>query len=429
MNDSCTSTSCIATLMRIWSKYFFCSYTTLHFRFTRRVVSGITADNTSVGRNQRPQSIPKARKNLGADSKGKIMKERAPLKRYPKKCVHHDIMMTEKWDESWTAPITYYLQWSIWLMVSFDLVCLAPETRHATSSCCSKIHHTCLFDAGNLFPQNPWNSPQVGQILGEELVNFDHIYVKHLMIGFLEGEFRVDGLINKLCQEFLWESRWVLPKGAGLWMGSQEEHLGRIVPVLRDITMPQEGKSTLTIVGGSTGTFLVDDFLPFRSVVFVFRILFGFCWILHPWKQTENESLERRFLLEIMEFTLFRFYVNVPGSIGFPRTRFLGNSHSQYFSKMCEVPKAINTWIFERDFPIAAAWSYFQHIIHLHPFCCVSTLFWMLLPHKKGKRVRCQGKCSDRFAHLFALGQLEAVAQPADHDEWLLFSYRHIKIF
>lgn len=39
-------------------------------------------------------------------------------------------------------------------------------------------------------------------------------------------------------------------------MGSQEEHLGRIVPVLRDITMPQEGKSTLTFVGGSTGTFL-----------------------------------------------------------------------------------------------------------------------------------------------------------------------------
>ena len=101
----------------------------------------------------------------------------------------------------------------------------------------------------------------------------------------------------------------------------------------------------------------------------------------------------------------------------FYRTRFLGNSHSQCFSKMCEVPKAINTWIFERDFPIAAAWSYFQHIIHLHSAmlppcsgCCYP---------QKGKEFVFQGKWSDRFAHLLALGQLEAVAQPADHDERL----------
>ena len=174
-------------------------------------------------------------------------------------------------------------------------------------------------------------------------------------------------------------------------MGSQEEHLGRIVPVLRDFTMPQEGKSTLTFVGGSTGTFFGRwlSTLQKRCLCFSYPVLFGFCWILHPWKQTWNLKMnpwKKRFLLKI---TLFRFYVSFPGSMGFSwcfyRTRFLGSSHSQYFSKMCEVPKAINTWIFERDFPIAAAWSYFQHIIHLHPFCCVSTLFWCYFPTKKAK--------------------------------------------
>ena len=67
------------------------------------------------------------------------------------------------------APITY-LQWSM-INVSFDFV--FAETRHATS-CCSKIHRTCLFDAGNISPKS-MNSPQVGQILGGVLVNFPHV--------------------------------------------------------------------------------------------------------------------------------------------------------------------------------------------------------------------------------------------------------------
>ena len=299
MNDSCISTSCIATLMRIWSKYFFCSYTTLHFRFTRRVASGITAGNTSVGRNQRPQSIPKARKNLGADSMKKIM-GKGSIKKIPKiVCIMTS--WCRKMGRIMTAPITYYLQWSIWLMISFGLVFLARETRHATSSCCSKIHHTCLFDAGNIFPRNPWNSPsswpdpwwRVGE------------FWPHLC----ETSNKIER--HTLCQEFLWESRWVLPKGAGLWMGSQEEHLGRIVPVLRDFTMPQEGKSTLTFVGGSTGTFFGRwlSTLQKRCLCFSYPVLFGFCWILHPSKQTWNLNMNPGKEISIGNYGIYPFQV------------------------------------------------------------------------------------------------------------------------
>lgn len=100
--------------------------------------------------------------------------------------------------------------------------------------------------------------------------------------------------VGESCQEFLWESRSVLPKGAGIWMGSQEEHLGRIVPVLRDFTMPQEGKSTLTFVGKNYrfGRWLSS--LQIRGLWFLLPF-----WILldiAPLKtkmEPESESLEK----------------------------------------------------------------------------------------------------------------------------------------
>ena len=73
-------------------------------------------------------------------------------------------------------------------------------------------------------------------------------------------------------------------------MGSPKEQLGRIVPILRDFTMPQEGKSTSAFEMEVFLPFLVDDdFYPSDLSCHCFFVTFlDVSWILHPGKQTWN---------------------------------------------------------------------------------------------------------------------------------------------
>lgn len=135
MNHSCISTSCIATLMRIWSKYFFCSYTTLHFhqsacrlRNHRRQYECWQEPTTTVD--------PKSEEEFRSRFNGKIMSWKGSIKKIPKNLCIMTSWWQKKWDDSWQlrSPIIYNGLW--WWMVSFDLVFLAPETRHAAAKYC-----------------------------------------------------------------------------------------------------------------------------------------------------------------------------------------------------------------------------------------------------------------------------------------------------